>query len=251
MKLNQLDPKLAQRIRKQVADEDAEHDRQYRWTPDEEKWLIEHYPSVGREKSAEVLGKPVGAIRAKASRLGLTLNRGMPHYNEVQKQQSVKKTKWWKDNGDKFLTPELRQRMSDWLSKSASKRNAEQGFSRCKRGFRPDLGITVRSAWEANYARYLNFLITSGDILEWEYESETFWFDKIKRGCRSYKPDFRVLTKDGKIEYHEVKGWMYPRARTALNRMRIYHESVKIVLIDAAKYRSIAKSMKHLIKEWE
>lgn len=125
-------------------------------------------------------------------------------------------------------------------------------FSRAKRGPRPDIGITVRSSWEANYARYLNFLIKhEGKILKWEYEVETFWFEKIKRGVRSYKPDFKVTFRSGEIEYHEVKGWMYPRAKTALNRMRIYHPRIKIVLIGEKSYEAIQKQAGSMIPLWE
>lgn len=43
---------------------------------------------------------------------------------------------------------------------------------RSKGGIRPDLGRYFRSAWEANIARYLNFLQKHGEIESWEYESE-------------------------------------------------------------------------------
>ena len=78
---------------------------------------------------------------------------------------------------------------------------------RCRAGRRPDLGhVYFRSAWEANYARYLNFLRKQGQIIDWRYEAATFPFTAIKRGCRSYTPDFEVLVSDGRVEYHEVKG---------------------------------------------
>lgn len=129
---------------------------------------------------------------------------------------------------------------------------AKNSFSSAKRGFRKDIGIHVRSSWEANYARYLNFLIKhEGKIEKWEYESEIFWFHKIQQGCRSYKPDFKVFMKDGTVEYHEVKGWMHPRGKTALNRMRIYYPKIKVVLIDQTRYRGIRDSVKPLIPMWE
>ena len=49
-------------------------------------------------------------------------------------------------------------------------------------GIRKDLGIYVRSSWEANYARYLNFLKKSGAILRWEFEPTEFEFTKINAG---------------------------------------------------------------------
>jgi len=97
-----------------------------------------------------------------------------------------------------------------------------------------------RSKWEANYALFLDFLISQGQIVKWEYEVDTFWFNKIKRGATTYKPDFKIYNMDGSIEYHEVKGWLTPRSKTQLNRMRIYYPEVKLLVIDAAQYREIA-----------
>ncbi len=124
-------------------------------------------------------------------------------------------------------------------------------YSNRKDGHRADLGNQYfRSAWEANYARYLNLLIKLGAISSWEYEVDTFWFEKIKRGVRSYKPDFKVTNPDGKIEYHEVKGYDHPRGKTARKRMAKYHPHIKIVLIDQHNYKQIKKWSK-MIPGWE
>lgn len=126
-------------------------------------------------------------------------------------------------------------------------------YSRCKSGARADLGeIFFRSAWEANYARYLNLLKTKGVVLEWEYEPETFWFEKIKRGVRSYKPDFRVRYAggDGPV-YEELKGYLDARSKTKLARMGRYHPNVKLRLINAKEYRAIEKEFRSEIPNWE
>jgi predicted nuclease of restriction endonuclease-like RecB superfamily len=112
-------------------------------------------------------------------------------------------------------------------------------------------GIYFRSSWEANYSRYLNWLISVGEIAKWEFEPDTFEFFKIKKGNRFYVPDFKVTNNDGSIEYHEVKGWMDPRSKTKLDRMNRYYHDVKIVLIDADAYHAIAKQMRNLIPNWE
>lgn len=137
------------------------------------------------------------------------------------------------------------------MSKQMSKRPVENAFSRCKYGMRKDLGIFFRSAWEANYARYLDFLQKNGQIISWEYEPKTFWFEKIQRGVRSYKPDFHVQVKGGVFEWHEVKGWMYPRAKTALKRFKKYYPQETLVLIDQKRYNGIARSVRGFIKGWE
>jgi len=100
-----------------------------------------------------------------------------------------------------------------------------------------------RSRWEANYARYLEWLKTLGEITEWQHEPETFWFEAIRRGVRSYKPDFRVWEK-GSSCLHEVKGWMDDRSRTCLKRMAKYYPGEKVVLIDGRQYMG-------LIEGWE
>jgi hypothetical protein len=122
---------------------------------------------------------------------------------------------------------------------------------RGKGGFREDLGIYLRSTWEANYARYLDFLLKAREIRSWEYEAETFEFNGIKRGNRFYTPDFKVINRDGSIEYHEVKGWMDPRSATKLKRMAHFYPEIKIVIIDQKQMLSIRGTAGNLIPKWE
>lgn len=123
---------------------------------------------------------------------------------------------------------------------------------RTRGGKRDDLdGLYVRSAWEANYCRYLNWLKEQGEITHWEYEPQTFWFEGIKRGNRSYTPDFRITNADGSVEYHEIKGYMDQASKTKLKRMAKYHPAIKLVLIDKPAYRALAKDIRAFISEWE
>lgn len=109
-----------------------------------------------------------------------------------------------------------------------------------------------RSKWEANYARYLEWLKGIGEVVKLEHEPETFWFEGIKRGCLSYLPDFRVTEKNGTIVYHEVKGWMDDRSKTKIKRMAIYYPNIKLIVIEAKSYNSIKKTMMPIIgKDWE
>lgn len=108
-----------------------------------------------------------------------------------------------------------------------------------------------RSAWEANYARYLQFLLEHRQIAKWEHEPETFWFEAIKRGCRSYLPDFRVTELCGKVVYHEVKGWMDDRSKTKIRRMAKYHPHIKLLVIESKAYKSIARTASVLVEGWE
>lgn len=97
----------------------------------------------------------------------------------------------------------------------------------------------LKSGWETKYADYLEMLLKSGAISSWEYEPDTFWFEKIKRGVRSYTPDFKISHKDGTVEYHEVKGWMDKKSQTKLKRMRIYHPDVTVVVMAKQELKAI------------
>lgn len=97
----------------------------------------------------------------------------------------------------------------------------------------------LKSSWELSYAKYLDSELANGTIKWWEYEPDTFWFERIKRGVRSYTPDFKVEHLDGKVEYHEVKGYLDSKSKTKLNRMRIYHPDIEMKLIDRAVMKQL------------
>ena len=118
-------------------------------------------------------------------------------------------------------------------------------------GKRADLGgLYVRSKAEANYARFLNWLQARGEILSWEYEPQTFDFP-VKRGTRSYTPDFRIRDKGGAIVYHEVKGWMDRKSKVQLNRMRRHYPEVQIRVIDGKEIGRLGRQVGPLIPGWE
>ena len=119
-------------------------------------------------------------------------------------------------------------------------------------GKREDLGgLYVRSSWEANYCRYLNWLVEIGQIVSWEFEPDTFEFVGIKRGTRFYTPDFKIVNSDGSIEYHEVKGYMDAKSKTKLKRMKKYYPDVKLIVIDSDAYKALARDVKNFITNWE
>lgn len=97
----------------------------------------------------------------------------------------------------------------------------------------------LKSSWETLYAQFLDKQLKDGKIVEWEYEPDTFWFEKIKRGVRSYTPDFKVKYPNGRVEYHEVKGYLDSKSKTKLNRMRIYHPEIEMRLIDRAVMKQL------------
>ena len=67
---------------------------------------------------------------------------------------------------------------------------------------------------------------------------------------RSYKPDFLVIESNGNETFYEIKGWMDPKSKTKIKRMAKYHESVKLIVIDAKAYKRLSIQVRGLIPGW-
>ncbi len=93
-----------------------------------------------------------------------------------------------------------------------------------------------RSGWEVNYAKYLELLKRKGEILDWDYEPKTFWFEQIRRGVRSYKPDFRVIRPDGTHYWVEVKGFMDSKSATKIKRFAKYYPNETLEVVKKFNY---------------
>lgn len=121
----------------------------------------------------------------------------------------------------------------------------EEKFRNVQRGWFDINGkrIFFRSKWEANYALYLDFLVKNKQIKKWEYEKDIFLFEKIKNGTRSYRPDFKIYNLDETYHYDEVKGWLTPKSKTQLNRMRIYYPKIVLNVIDRKSYGAIKRKI--------
>jgi hypothetical protein len=178
---------------------------------------------------------------------------GKPQSEYARRRTSETARAMWADPNSKWNSPEAAQRRSDAaVARAVAGVGAPSRYSRCRQGIRPDLGIYLRSSWEANYARYLKMQVETGVIRGWRYEVKTFVFEKIKRGTRTYTPDFRVEHMDGRIEWHEVKGWMDDKSRVRLARMARYYPEETLVLIDKGWFRAANKSgLPSLIPHWE
>lgn len=129
-------------------------------------------------------------------------------------------------------------------------------------GHRPDIrdckdkqnpkGLYLRSQWEANYARYLMWLMDRGDIARWEFEPDTFWFEEIRRGTRSYLPDFKIWkTLDSEPYYVEVKGRWDAKSLTKMKRMAKYYPAIRIEVVDGPVYRKLKEGLSSVIPNWE
>lgn len=108
-----------------------------------------------------------------------------------------------------------------------------------------------RSRWEANYGHYLQWLTTLGEVIKWEHEPKTFWFDNLKRGCVSYRPDFYVEERNGKCYWVEVKGYMDPKSLTKIKRFRKYFPNEELRVIDAKWFKKNGRSFVKLVPNWE
>lgn len=254
-----------------------------KWSQDDQFYLIEHYTDYllrGKlSELAKIMNRTKPFICRKAKKIGLT---------DISRPKSIiegfKPTKvdWGKIGHPKGFsgkkhTPEAIRIISEKSKQSQEKINNEpgrrEGVSKkmiytkmekgnlvvprvkqtWKAGWREIGGQRkyFRSKWEANYARYLEFLKAQGQILNWEHEAEVFWFDGIKRGCVSYLPDFRITEINKTLTYHEVKGWMDERSKTKLKRMKIYHPNIVLKVIDAKWFKENNKTLTSIIYGWE
>lgn len=172
------------------------------------------------------------------------------HSEDTKIGFSNKNKRLWADPESKFNSDEFRQKQSDRMVEYQKNNPSSNNYSRTKKGWwdNGSKRYFMRSSWEMNYACYLDFLLKHKEIVSWEYEIDTFWFEKIKRGVRSYTPDFKVISKNGETSYHEVKGWMDAKSKTKLNRMRIYYPEIKMELIDSSRYKSIMKNSSMFVK---
>lgn len=161
-------------------------------------------------------------------------------------QTGIKHSKEWNkaiSRGQNDMKPELKKKRSLAILKC----NRDYG-NRSKSGIRKDLGIYLRSRWEANLGRYYNYI-----GVKWLYESKIFYFNesplikrKIKRGTLSYTPDFYLFDIDILIE---IKGFFRPQDITKLKRFKKYYpeEFKKLRFIIYNKY-SRSKANGEMIK---
>lgn len=228
------------------------------------------------EKFAKKMGRTKQFLSRKAKELGLTsYSRGLT--NEYKKIMSAKAKEQIKKNGHpqgmlgKHHTEEVCKKLSKTSKKWYNNLTEEQKYERLKRmltnrkkpikrnnvswkqGYREvaDKRIFFRSSWEYNYSLYLQYLKDNKEIKEWYFESDIFWFEGIKRGCVSYKPDFKVIRNDNTFYFIEIKGWMDSASKTKIKRMAKYHPEIELVVIDTPKYKEFAKEWRFKLDKWE
>ena len=105
-------------------------------------------------------------------------------------------------------------------------------------GFRKDLGIFLRSSWEANVIRILNYF-----NVDWEYEKKRFvlsngtiYIDDI------YLPKFDL--------YIEIKGWCFNN----INKLKLFHSDypdINLKVIDSEVYNRLTQIFSNKVVNWE
>lgn len=106
--------------------------------------------------------------------------------------------------------------------------------------------IFFRSSWEYYYAIFLAKLKQEGKIKDFFHEPKCFWFEGIKRGVRSYLPDFCITHLNGSEEWVETKGLMDSKSATKMKRMAKYYPEVNIRLVGSDWFKTNLKSCKAL-----
>lgn len=177
---------------------------------------------------------------------------GMKHTKETKRLISESSKLMWRSMSDE----ERSSHIEGQLKAKIAKHGSIVGYSAhgsWKSSWRSigDQTRFYRSAWEANYARYLEMKRLNGEIASWCHEPETFWFPEVKSGVRTYLPDFLVTENDGSVSYHEVKGWMDERSQKTIGQFREFYPQNRLIVIDGTGYRKIASEFSCEIEGWE
>jgi len=248
------------------AGQKAEIEDYYRNTPDADFSLA---------ALSERMGVRNTTISVYAGKVGLTRRRRAPNSETLKKTQyllrdyrytnpasAAERAAWqesmaalrkrWKETETGCYSAAYRRGVGDRMRDLRAKETAESGphSKRAKRGRRDDLGMFLRSTWEANYARYLNGLVADGILLGWQYEPKTFFFEDRSAGIRSYRPDF-LVTYEGGSHFVEVKGWMDEPSTIKMEKMRREYPDVRVVMLGRNEYREFSADKSQEISHWE
>ena len=99
-----------------------------------------------------------------------------------------------------------------------------------------------RSVLEYRWALYLEFLKKGNEIQDWFYEDTLLNFQNrgYKCGPFMYKPDFRVVEKDGKWVFQECKGHHDGQTNSKLQRTaKCYPGTVMELVLQSIPKRSV------------
>jgi hypothetical protein len=170
-----------------------------------------------------------GSMKEKSNKTSLE-KYGFDHWaKSIEGKEKISKFK-----KNKKLSIEARKNMSQSAAKRI--RLKKTTYSRGNGGFREDIGIYVRSNWEANFARILKF-----EQKEYQYEPITFHLEENI----TYTPDF--LCED---IFYEIKGYMNEISKIKLDLFKEKYPEHKICIIQGNEYNILKEKYKSLIF-WE
>lgn len=141
----------------------------------------------------------------------------------------------WGDKISKALTGrKISEETKKKMSESAKNKVIGKSYK-----YREDLGMSVRSSWEANIIRvfkYFGFNIT--------YEEIVF---ELSNG-RIYTPDL-FIHETGEVI--EIKGRKFPRDMQRIMQFRADFPTFPFEIIDKKKYLGYFREFKQIIPNWE
>lgn len=145
----------------------------------------------------------------------------------------------WNTGLSKDLDPRVEKNAKSLTRAYAEGRRASVGGT-SRGGRREDLGFYVRSSWEANFARLLNFL-----GVNFSYEAERF---SLSNG-KTYLPDFCML--DGSRRFVEIKGFWREGDKARIELFRRCYPDIALDVIDKEGYLILEKQFSKVVPNWE
>lgn len=227
-----------------------------KWTEDEDQYLLKHNKS-DVELLAKVLNRSTGAVRSRIYRVQRKAQENT--FLDVE-------FGFFMDRANRALPKSTHELPTTAISTAAlskwtGKKRGGNAYRHTKTGYRADLGIVLRSTWEANVARVL-----TSYAIPFQFEPVVFTYP-IKRGNKAYTPDFYLPATQ---EWIEVKGYFDDNSRIKMKRFKKYYpdEWAKLTMIisrssKAARelceelevpvlfYQDIVKVFKDRISNWE
>ena len=171
---------------------------------------------------------------------------GHKHDKNARNKISESSKRTWLDPNSKFNSESFRQNVSDRMFKYRTNGVIKSKSNRKEVSTVIDWTKYVfKSSWEYEVAIRLQKLKTNGDIISWEYEPDRFIFNDIKKGIRSYCPDFKVTTPNC-VFYIEVKGWKSEIGMKRLSMFKERYPNIKLYLIDETEYKNVISKTNYL-----
>lgn len=194
------------------------------------------YSLKNKKRSSEAVEKGTATARANG-----TIDRNIARLAEGNKGRKASPehvAKIIKSNKERILGEETRQKHVKAGYKLWEKGKGSSRVGTGRRGFRVDIpGVSFRSSWEANFARFLNYV-----GIKWRFEPFRF---KLSTG-ESYCPDFLLENET----YIEIKGYWSERAKRIVALFRNEYPNIKLCVLDESKYKKFKTKWSGL-ENWE